>query len=45
MRSMRSEFPEMYILYVSNTQDETYINTALEDIDKDLILITTIEKL
>ena len=44
-RSLRSIAPEMYVLYVSNTQDETYVTTAFENIDKDLITLTTIEKL
>jgi len=44
-RSLRSLAPEMYILYVSATQDEVYVNTALEDVDKELIIPTTIEKL
>ena len=28
-RVLRSSFPEHYILFVENTQDETYVSTAL----------------
>jgi superfamily II DNA or RNA helicase len=44
-RSLRSIAPEMFILYVSNTQDETYVTTAFENINKELVTLTTIEKL
>jgi len=32
-RVLRSQFPEQYILYVEDTQDEVYITTALENFD------------
>jgi superfamily II DNA or RNA helicase len=32
-RILRSKHPEYYILYVKNTQDTTYLNTALEGFD------------
>jgi superfamily II DNA or RNA helicase len=44
-RSLRSIAPEMFVLYVSNTQDETYVTTSFESINKDLVTLTTIEKL
>lgn len=36
-RVMRSETPLLYILYVKNTQDETYLDNALSDIKKEYI--------
>lgn len=36
-RTLRSLYPEQYVLYVKNTQDETYVNTATENFNKDYI--------
>lgn len=36
-RTLRAKFPEQYIMYVKNTQDEKYIKTALENINKEYI--------
>lgn len=36
-RTLRSKFPEQYVLYVKNTQDETYVKTALEDFNMDYV--------
>lgn len=36
-RVLRSEEPEIYILYFRQTRDEEYLKKALEGIDKDYI--------
>ena len=44
-RIMRSSAPEFYILYVKNTQDETYLENALEGFNRDYIVETTLNEL
>lgn len=41
-RTLRSLYPEQYVLYVKNTQDETYVQTALENFNKDYVKFITI---
>lgn len=36
-RVLRSESPEIYILYFRQTRDEEYLKKALEGIDKEYI--------
>lgn len=36
-RSLRSSTPEQYVLYVKNSQDEVYVNTALEGFNMDYV--------
>jgi len=36
-RTLRSSFPEQYVLYVRDTQDETYVKTALEEFNMDYV--------
>lgn len=36
-RTLRSQYPEQYVLYVKNTQDQVYVNTAIENFNKDYI--------
>lgn len=36
-RTLRSLYPEQYVLYVKDTQDETYVKTAIENFNKDYV--------
>lgn len=36
-RSMRAMYPEQYVLYVNNTQDETYVKTALTSFNMEYV--------
>lgn len=44
-RVLRSSFPEYYIFYVKGTQDEKYLETALEGFNEDYIVKTTLNEL
>lgn len=44
-RTLRAVYPEQYILYVKDTQDEVYVNTAIEDFNKEYIKFTTLNKI
>ena len=44
-RSMRAEDPVSYIFYYKNTQDETYLKKALENIDEKFISYLNINQL
>jgi superfamily II DNA or RNA helicase len=44
-RVMRSDFPNIYIMYFKDTQDEKYLKEALENIDSKFIQHITIDKL
>lgn len=44
-RSLRSIAPEVYVLYVKNTQDETYVKTVLENFNMDYVKFVTMEEL
>ena len=44
-RVLRSSFPEHYILFVENTQDETYVSTALENFDKQYVSTINLEEI
>ena len=36
-RALRAVYPEQYVLYVKNTQDETYVKTALTSFDMNYV--------
>jgi len=36
-RTLRASVPEQYVLYVRDTQDETYVKTALEEFNMDYV--------
>jgi superfamily II DNA or RNA helicase len=42
-RSLRAMFPEQYVMYVIDTQDEVYCNTVLENFDKQYVKFIKIE--
>jgi len=44
-RTLRSSFPEQYVMYVKDTQDETYIKTALEDFNMDYVKFIELKNL
>jgi len=44
-RSLRAENPVQYIFYFKNTQDERYLNNALENIDEKYVKRITLEDL
>lgn len=44
-RAMRSESPEIYVFYFKGTRDETYLNQALEGIDKQYIDTISLDNL
>lgn len=44
-RAMRAEDPIQYVFYLKNTKDESYKNNALEGIDSQYIVETTLENL
>lgn len=44
-RTMRSIAPEQYILVVSGTQDEVYVNTVLEDFNMEYVKYKSINEL
>jgi superfamily II DNA or RNA helicase len=44
-RALRAEYPEQYIFYFKNTQDEIYLNKALENIDIKYINILNINQI
>ncbi len=44
-RILRSELPEQYVLYVKDTQDETYVTTALEDFNMDYVKFVELKDL
>jgi len=44
-RTLRAKFPEQYIMYVKNTQDEVYIEKVLNNINKDYVNYTDINQL
>lgn len=44
-RVLRSSYPEYYILYVKNTQDEVYLNTVLEEFNKEYVYTLNINDL
>lgn len=44
-RVLRSKYPEQYVLYVKNTQDEVYVKTALENFNLDYVKFITLNEL
>lgn len=44
-RILRSALPEQYVLYVKDTQDETYVTTALEDFNMDYVKFVELKDL
>jgi len=42
-RTLRSSYPEQYVMYVKNTQDEIYCKTALNDFNMDYVKFVTIK--
>lgn len=36
-RTLRASFPEQYVMYVKDTQDETYVKTALDGFNMDYV--------
>lgn len=42
-RVLRSQYPEQYVFFVENTQDEKYISTAFENFNKEYIATINIE--
>lgn len=45
MRTLRSSFPELYILYIKGTQDEQYIKTCLENFNMDYVKFVKLKEL
>lgn len=43
-RTLRSLFPEQYVLYVKDTQDEVYVETAIENFNKDFVKFISIQE-
>jgi superfamily II DNA or RNA helicase len=44
-RVMRSDFPNIYIVYYKNTQDENYLKSALENIDSKFVKFCNVDEL
>lgn len=44
-RVLRSLYPEQYVLFVENTQDEVYVNTALSGFNMDYVATITLDEL
>jgi superfamily II DNA or RNA helicase len=44
-RTLRSLFPTQYVFYVKRTQDEVYVNTAIENFNKEYVNFTTLDNL
>ena len=44
-RILRSEFPEYYIMYVKDTQDEVYVQNALSGFNPEYLINTSLEEL
>lgn len=44
-RVLRARFPEYYLFYVEDTQDEVYVRNALENFNKELLTYITFENL
>lgn len=44
-RVMRSDFPNIYIFYYKNTQDEKYLKSALENIDSKFVKHCNVDEL
>lgn len=44
-RTLRAMYPEQYILYVKDTQDEVYVNTALTNFNMDYVTKINIKNL
>lgn len=44
-RSLRAVLPEQYVLYIKNTQDETYIGTVLEEFNMEYVKFVELKDL
>jgi superfamily II DNA or RNA helicase len=44
-RVMRSDFPNIYIIYFKDTQDEKYLKSALENIDSKFVKFCSVDEL
>lgn len=44
-RVLRSQFPEYYIIYVKDTQDEVYVRNALQGFNPNYLINTSLEEL
>jgi len=42
---LRSIYPEQYVLFVENTQDETYISTMLGGFDSEYVSTINLDEL
>jgi hypothetical protein len=45
MRTLRSSFPELYIMYIKGTQDEQYLKTCLENFNMDYVTFKNLNEL